>query len=474
MELARRIMLQRSTSEPTEISAEEQIWAMANILHKGTATEHLREDFYKVDPAHFDPIANFVKRTAGEPTPERLQWLHKAWEKALEEDPNLSHPLAPLVRAWIEEHTAKPIPRDYDRTHPGGILPQKSMASVRYPLYDATTEASTPFAKVPSAGQLLFPAFERKMHLPEYLPFQLVQGVDMTARRGVLPYPMRFFFEVGMSLSPKQRKGWYAKTLHDAAVDIGIINPDSDKESKKYLTAKKKEAIHSALVVLKEVLIPYHADPGGLGLWSPFYTQNTPTRLSKKDFLVRVRVELPPDDKGGVLVEKGIIRTLYQNIAQLNAYLAACVIFNRYGRNPDSALINPTEPDPNTPRLESGQYVNPTTKQPIFTSRGKPVMNLFAPETLAVAARVHRKEANRYPVLEEEEIMRAVYPHEPWKEDKQPQRWAEKAWQAFRDITKKGYIESKEKGSGLWLLPSGRHIALHHEIRESSKKSQGE
>ena len=109
LELARRIMLQRSTREPTEMSAEEQIWAMANILHKGTTPEHLRQDFYKVDPTHFEPIAKFITRTAGEPTPERLQWLHKAWDKWDKAHMNIPHPLALICRAMIQEQTHRTI-----------------------------------------------------------------------------------------------------------------------------------------------------------------------------------------------------------------------------------------------------------------------------------------------------------------------------------------------------------------------------
>ena len=58
-------------------------------------------------PEHFQPIANHILRTAGEPTEERLQWLHKAWEKAREKVPSLPHPLAPIVRAWLAEQIPK-------------------------------------------------------------------------------------------------------------------------------------------------------------------------------------------------------------------------------------------------------------------------------------------------------------------------------------------------------------------------------
>ena len=401
-----------------------------------------------------------------------VEWVNTGVEKALEIDSTLKHPLAPIVKAWLIEQTAKPITSEYDRKHPGGILPHKSVASVRYPLVSSAGEAIAPSIEVPSAGQLLLPTLERKMYLPEYLPVQIVQGVDMTSRNGVLPYPMRFFFEVGMSLKPKERKGWYTKTLYDAAVDIGVVDPHSDKERKKYLRADAKQAISNALDMLAEIRILYESRAGGIGAWRPFYAQSTPTPNSEKAFPIRVRVELPPDDTRGVLVVKEIVRSLYPHLAELNAYLAACVIFNQHAISPLGNLIDPTEPDPNTPRLESGQYVNPRTGKPMFTARGKPITDLYHPEAFEPlkAYRVFRKEADNYPALETEEIMRAVFPHEPWEKDRRPQRWEKKARAAWKAITEKGFIRVDEKRDGsLQILPSDYHVRLHHEVMKSGK-----
>ena len=414
---------------------------------------------------------------------EIYEHLQSTWKNASEiinivnshserKTPLLPHPLEYTMRAWQQEQRARSS-REYEKTHPGSTLPEKSVASVRYPVYEIVEEPPTPSIEVPSAGQLLFPSFERKIYLPEHLPLQIIKGFDMTGRNGVLPYGMRFFFEVGMSLKPKARKGCYTKTLFDAAVDIGIVDPDSDKESKKYLRTEHKRAIANAIEVLNIIRLPYREKVGGDGLWLPFRPKNVPTRVSEKDFPIQIEVDLPPDDTRGVLVTKKIIRSLYQHLAQLNAYLAACAIFNRYGISPEKKLINPTEPDPNTPRLESGQYVNPNTGKPIFTKGGKPVTNLFAKEVLAVARRVYRKEADNYPTLDEEEIMRAAYPHEPWKQDKKWKRWADKAWEAWEAIAEKEYVRIERKGNGLQIVPSDYHVRLHHEILDTSKKSKG-
>ena len=141
----------------------------------------------------------------------RFERFHSFWKFCYRRNDSLPHLFAPMVRAWLTEQIAKPIPREYERKHPGSILPEKSIATVRYPRYETTGEVPTTSTPAPSASQLILPTFERKMYLPEYLPIQIVQGVDMTGRANVLPYPMRFFFEVGMSLNQNSARGGIPK-----------------------------------------------------------------------------------------------------------------------------------------------------------------------------------------------------------------------------------------------------------------------
>ena len=447
-----------------DFSESDSVPEWETFLHLRAMTEHDSTDEQK------DEIVNAFIVLFESIRTKNVQGVYEAWQFARETNDTLECPLVPIVKRWIVEQVSKPITREYERTHPGSVLPQKSVASVRYPLYEKIEGVSTTSITPPSAAQLILPTFERKTYLPEYLPIQIVQGLDMTGRRGVLPYPMRFFFEVGMSLKPKERQGWYCKTLYDAAVDIGIVDPE--KEGKEYLTKRCKSAIANAIELLNIMRIPYQERVGGVGLYLPFRPENIPAPMSDNDFPIRVGINLPPDDNGGALVEKQIVRGLYKYLAQLNAYLAACMIFNKHGRSPHGNLINPTEPDPNTPRLESGQYVNPATDKPLFTRRGKPITDLFHPEAVDVLARVYRKEAENYPTLDEKEIMRAVYPNETWKKDGQPGRWADKAWEAWEAIAEKGYIRIESKGKGLQILPSDRHVRLHHEILKASRESQ--
>ena len=48
-------------------------------------------------------ISRHIMRTAGEPSAEQIEWLHQVWLIALEDFPKLKYPLAPLVRALLQE-----------------------------------------------------------------------------------------------------------------------------------------------------------------------------------------------------------------------------------------------------------------------------------------------------------------------------------------------------------------------------------
>ena len=75
-------------------------------------------------------MANFILQTEGEPILERAVTLHKQWRQWKESEPNLPHPLEPIVRAWIQETTAKPITREFDRKHPAAVIERSRMGSI--------------------------------------------------------------------------------------------------------------------------------------------------------------------------------------------------------------------------------------------------------------------------------------------------------------------------------------------------------
>ena len=183
---------------------------------------------------------------------------------------------------------------------------------------------------------------------------------------------------------------------------------------------------------------------------------------------------MPPDDKGGVLVEKAIIRKLGgESAAQFYAYLSSCWIFNRYGRNRNGGLINPTMPDPDSQRNEQGHLLHPETHDAIFNEKGKPVSDIYHPAAIRVLNRVDRDQASTYPVLPFPDLTRACFPDKRYKRMSKKHQWEYRrrslaAWEALEQA---GYIRiNRDHPDGWQIVPSDRHISLHKAILDAAQK----
>ena len=414
--------------------------------------------FYSVQPEHFQPIANYLLRTAGEPTEKRLQWLHQEWKKANEKDPNLPHPLAPIIKEWLVEQTTPLITRQHDRKRPVGILATKSAARVR----DVHVEsAETRIAsKAPPAAQLALPSLEVKSHLPSILPLEVLEGVPLQSRPGQTSMVVRLFFENVMELKPTEHKGEFFKYLGDLTANLSLTEKIKQRDINRVV---------QGIRLLDQIRIPYVDPKGGPGRYRPVIAWNEPMLGANKDFKIRFSVELPPDDRGGMLVEKAIIRELGKlSAAQFNAYLAACWLFNRYGRNPQGGLIDPTMPNPDNPRNEMGVLLHPETLTPISNERGKTVKDIYHPAAVKVLERVIRTEAKAYPTLTFLELTRACYPGaqvETIPRNKY-RAYKSKALQAWNKLESKGYLRICKYEYGWQILPSEKHLNLHRALRK--------
>ena len=204
---------------------------------------------------------------------------------------------------------------------------------------------------------------------------------------------------------------------------------------------------------------------GDPGRFRPIRAWNEPAHGANKDFIVKFYVEFPADDKGGMLVIKSIIRRLGQvSPSQFNAYLAACWIFNRYGRSPNNVLIDPTMPDPDSARDERGVLLHPETHHSILDDKGKGVKDIFAPAAVKVLDRVDRAEASAYPVLSFDELTRACYPGVNLNKTNKS-KYDRDALETWDELEQRGIIRIIRHANGYQILPSSEHINLHRAIR---------
>ena len=386
---------------------------------------------------------------------ERIEAIHRAWLEVREYVPGISHPLVPIVREWITDQNAKRITAETEKKRPAATLPVKSAARVRDIFVESAETEIAP--SPPPAAQLMLPTLAVKQHLPEILPLEILQGIPLqTQGRQQVSMVVRLFFEGVMKLNPKQYKGEFKKSLGELVADL---HSENDRIQKRDI-----DRVVKGIYLLDQIRIPYVDPVGGPGRFRPIRAWNEPAHGANKDFIVKFYVEFPADDKGGMLVIKSIIRRLGQvSPSQFNAYLAACWIFNRYGRNPKNALIDPTMPDPDSARDERGVLLHPETHHSILDDKGKGVKDIFAPAAVKVLDRVDRAEASAYPVLSFDELTRACYPGVNLNKTNKS-KYDRDALEAWDGLEREGIIRIIRHADGYQILPSSEHLNQHRAI----------
>ena len=135
----------------------------------------------------FKAISNHISGTAGEPTEDRLIWIHQAWIEARKDDPQLSHPFAPLVRAWLQANPPKvEIENRPKQITPAFIKDSRTTTGERLPTGFLHAQGNT-------TTQLQLPLFEGMEDdiVVHALPIEIYQGGR--GARGA-PLDERIFF----------------------------------------------------------------------------------------------------------------------------------------------------------------------------------------------------------------------------------------------------------------------------------------
>ena len=420
--------------------------------------------YYHMPCEHFPVIANYFLRTAGEPTESRVEWVHEAWKRASDTERSLRHPLEKIVKAWIEERTAKQITKDYDRKHPAAILKHPIGSSVRDVLPVETSEIAQlrEFATPEESEQLwLFESNKSKLILPAIIPLQIAHptGLKAQTKSGAVSHEIRIFFEALMALEPNQHKADIMFRLGDL---ITYLYPNG-----KFNRTNQLPYIINALETLHfYATVPWRDDQGDLRRWRPVHVK-TPIDLSaKNDTPVYMSVDMPPDIKQGMLVEKEVVRKLGKKSSPLfNAYLTTAWLWDEYGTH-KGKIADPTRPAAN--RNDDGVIVDSTGK-PIYTERGGKTKNLYSPAVVKQLERVPNRNAiSRYPILNNEELIYACFPNSTTKQTGQLLSRAKKAW---TELEKMGIVRIERLRSGWRIMPSEKHITTYRGVAHVSQRT---
>ena len=409
-------------------------------------------------------ITNFILQTEGEPTLERAATLHNQWKQWKESEENLQHPLTPIIRAWIQETTAKQITREYNRKHPAAVIERSRMGSIR----DVTTFSSLteeldtlmPFsAPAPESRQIEMPGMETQSILPEVLPLQAVHmrdGIE-TTKRGAVAMPIRLFFEAMMALDPKETQVDIHFKLGDL---LRYLNPDG-----KYNRTNHLPHVLQGLHSLHFLRIPYRSNPDRPSTevdWIPVLPRTLPNLKSGDEASIILEVKLPPDARGGMMVEKDILRlTGKKSSAKFNAYLTACWIFDRYGTTP-KGIIDPTKPAFN--RDDEGYLIDPLGNR-IFDQHGKPIKSEYQKSAVKTLGREPNPARERYPILSFEDLTRACFPR--GFDTKQKRLYKKRALKAWEALETDGILRIEKHIQGWRIMPSEEHIGRYRAIGNS-------
>ena len=477
LELSQRIM-----SQPEAETPEAQIWTMTNILHRGAIAEYLRQDFYEVDPAHFEPMANFMKRTAGEPAPERLQWIHKAWEKADDDNPELEipHPLSTIIRALqLREQTSKHITREYDRKHPVAMLRSGSLGSIRDVVLDMEGVGQSPVITAESEkieeSQLVLFESDKDSIFPDILLYQQMWDgrSKKTTRGGAVSHGVRIADE---AFFPIEKGELEVELKFDLGMLLRAHHPDL---TGKQLTSNRGKYLKFIIEGLAQVqYIGWeYTENGKTGIWVPVKMPDNfmPSINSPNDFAVRLSVKLLETQTfNGMAIEKFPLRlTGKRSLPQRNALRASYWIFDHYGTTKKWGLADPKKPKVEERDETDGALLKDGRR--LFDSRGKPLKNPYHPEAVPLLGREKNPAAvNRYPILSEKDLLFACYPlGYPQGERK---KYIRRSETHFTALENEGFIEiDRDPPDGWRILPSKQHIrayrGLRRAIKESKKKS---
>ena len=415
----------------------------------------------------FEPVANHLLRVSGEPSAERLEWLHQAWVIALEQAPQLSHPIVPLVRGWLQEHSVKSITLEYDKKHPISILkhPMGSIRDVSFVELGETAhlrEFATPNSKkqVESAQQQLFPPVEKTSILPPVMPLQIAHpmGLKPKTKAGAVSHEIRIFFEALMALEPNLQAMKMNFRLGNL---IHYLYPDG-----KFHRTNQLPYIINALETLHlHASVPWRDDQGDLRKWRPVFVISPPESNSKNETAIVIRVEMPPDAKQGMAVDKQTLRGLGKTSApQFNAYLTAVYLWDKYGTH-QGKIIDPTRP---VERRNSENALVDENGKPLVNPHGKELTNLYDTHAVKQLEREPNPDAiKRYPVLSDADLIYACFPN---TNDTQRKRLLKRAQTHWTELEKAGIVCIERSAQGWRILPGASHIQRYRGVKETHKR----
>lgn len=414
---------------------------------------------------------------------------HRAW--VAKSGKRGAHPWRGLVVWWFNFHKpeGRRIDRQADERRPAAILHHR-LGSVRQVVWEPGLEVVAesgvlPQKEIPESieqvEQLEIAGTERQRIVRPlqslYLPMSLietlaelhrldpVQVLRSSTRAGAVSFGKRLYWEFLMQANPD-----LARTRSGDPIDftlgqlINALYPCGN-----FHKPHQMRYIIRGLLELRNMRVKFKPKVGGSGMFFPIEVGTIPDQKSTRDFVIEVTVRTPPDTRGGMLVLKKPMRwTGKKSTAQFNAYLTACELFDRFGTR-RGRLIDPTKPMGE--READGVLLDAEGKR-IVSDGGRAIKNKFHAEAVQRLPRTRSAGADRYPILNDYNLLLACYPHIDLEKVK-PSTYRsnlKRAKDAWRALEEESFIRIETLREGWRILPSEEHVNQYRAVQASAEK----
>ena len=257
-----------------------------------------------------------------------LEDCHKAWAKAMEEEPDLKHPIAPLIEQWFR----RPLRIEQSRKRVG-ILPisMESAGALGYLPGFAPEEA--PLGN--QAGMGMLPGFAPVDST--IIPGALVQtwaagGGKMVNRGRGAPVPLRIWFGLLTSLPYEARRVPGRKRLEMTLRDLRDLIYYKQEGRRHHFNPKRDIArMRGDLWEVDQIrirtMLPGYKAPG---LWRPVGVTLMPE--AHLDSPIVFDIELPPGSVGGAMIDRSAMRYFgVKSAPQYAASIGLPYYWNKFG-----------------------------------------------------------------------------------------------------------------------------------------------
>ena len=275
--------------------------------------KHFASNIFKKDgelPAEdFPIITNFILRTDGEPSAERLEGLHKTWVKAHKKNESLRHPIAPIIKTWMQENLPVVPP---ERRKDTGILHEALRDSFPSPRWNLHINEDLPAGGrevltnlSQSELQMELPGFEfPETELVPALPLVTYEGAggkSLSKGRGA-PIEQRLFINVLLEYQHSERASWNISRLGTTYRDIiSWLYPNGTNLSKRILIPR----LHQGMWRLHNLRFVWDRRE-----WNIISVDALPTMAIKAKDPLTFTIRMPDgmNKKGGALIGIELLR----------------------------------------------------------------------------------------------------------------------------------------------------------------------